>query len=186
MSEQFLHDARRLIKTGEGSIPHMYLDSVGKVTVGVGNMLPDAHAALALPFVVKENGAPASPAQIQDEFNLVLRQEPRHPAPYYSRYCDLMLTDEEINALLDRRIDDFEAGLRQQFQHFDQFPEQAKLGMLDMAFNLGISGLVSKFPAFTRAARSADWETCAIECKRKQVQTSRNETVKQLFLSCTG
>ena len=30
--EDFIKGRRELIKRGEGSIPHMYLDSVGKVT----------------------------------------------------------------------------------------------------------------------------------------------------------
>jgi GH24 family phage-related lysozyme (muramidase) len=36
----------------EGSIPWMYNDTAGKVTVGVGLMLPDAVAAAHLPFAI--------------------------------------------------------------------------------------------------------------------------------------
>jgi len=38
------------LKTFEGCVPWMYRDTAGKVTVGVGLMLPDAAAACALPF----------------------------------------------------------------------------------------------------------------------------------------
>ena len=38
----------------EGSVPWMYLDTVGKVTVGVGSMLPDARAAGTLRFLIGE------------------------------------------------------------------------------------------------------------------------------------
>ncbi len=41
---------REIIKAGEGSIPHMYLDTVGRVTVAVGNMIPTAAAAEPLTF----------------------------------------------------------------------------------------------------------------------------------------
>ena len=50
----------------EGSIPWMYRDTVGKVTVGVGVMLPDAPAATALPFKIA--GHPASATEIAAEF----------------------------------------------------------------------------------------------------------------------
>ena len=39
------------LKVSEGEIPHLYLDTVGAVTVGVGNMLPGAAAAQKLEFV---------------------------------------------------------------------------------------------------------------------------------------
>ena len=38
------------LKIFEGSIPFMYVDSTGNVTVGVGNMLPNAAAAQKLAF----------------------------------------------------------------------------------------------------------------------------------------
>jgi len=38
------------LKTFEGCVPWMYRDTVGRVTVGVGLMLPDAAAACALPI----------------------------------------------------------------------------------------------------------------------------------------
>jgi len=42
-------------------------------------------------------------------------------------------------------------------------------------------GLVSKFPSFTRAARAQRWRTCAQECQRTGIGTSRNAMTKQLF-----
>jgi len=47
----------------------MYRDTVGKVTVGVGLMLPDAKAAEALPFIVGTR--PATPQEIAAEFTRV-------------------------------------------------------------------------------------------------------------------
>lgn len=186
MNEPLRGNARRLIKSGEGSVPHLYLDITGNVTVGVGNLLMNVQAALRLPFIVEATGAPASPAQIESEFNRVARQEAGHPASYYEQFCRLRLPDREIDALLDRRIDEFEAGLRRHFDNFDGFPEQVRLAMLDMAFNLGIAGLINKFPSFARAASAGDWATCARECRRRQVQDTRNEAVKRLFLSAVG
>ena len=39
--------------TYEGIYPHMYLDTKGLVTVGVGKMLPNVKSAIALPFYDK-------------------------------------------------------------------------------------------------------------------------------------
>ncbi len=50
-----------------------------------------------------------------------------------------------------------------------------------MAFNLGVTGLVNKFPTFTRAAREGDWGKCADECRRRGISDERNEKTKELF-----
>lgn len=175
---------RQLIKAGEGCIEHLYLDSVGKVTVGVGNMLPDVTAAQALAFVDRETGDPASEAMIAAEFELLSQQEADHIASYYRQFTGLILEPPTIDQLLDRRINGFLGGLRRNFEGFDTLPDPAQLGLMDMAFNLGSSGLINKFPTFTRAVRAGDWQTCAKECRRRGIQDSRNAEVRELFLSC--
>ena len=37
----------------EGKIPHMYLDTKGYVTVGIGHLLKDVAAAQKVPFLVR-------------------------------------------------------------------------------------------------------------------------------------
>jgi GH24 family phage-related lysozyme (muramidase) len=181
--DTFASRRRELIKHGEGSISHMYLDTVGKVTVGVGNMLPDADAAAQLPFYFRDTGTPASETEIREEFDRIEQEEPARLASWYKQHTRLDLSDEAIDQLLDGRIDDFEAGLLRDFNDYDAFPEAAKIGLMDMAFNLGNSGLVNKFPSFTRAARAMDWETCAAECRRRDVSDARNEEARGLFES---
>jgi len=46
----YLEQSLEKLKEFEGSVPWMYRDTVGKVTVGVGFMLPNAEAAQALAF----------------------------------------------------------------------------------------------------------------------------------------
>ena len=186
MDDALKIQVRQLIKTGEGCIEHMYLDSVGKVTVGVGNMLPDATAAQALPFLYRESKEAAEAEAVSREFELLLAQEPDHVASYYKQFTTLVLDARAIDLLLDRRINGFVGHLRRNFDGFDDFPEAAQLGLVDMVFNLGSSGLINKFPTFTRAARAHDWQSCAAECRRRGISEARNKEVKGLFLSCLG
>ncbi len=102
----------------------------------------------------------------------------------YQQYTNLILTDEAIDALLNSRIDGFEKQLKVDFPKFDAYPESAMLGILDMAFNLGNSGLVNKFPSFTAAALNEDWSSCERECNRRGISDSRNTEVKNLFREC--
>ena len=175
---------KSLILRGEGSVDHMYLCSAGKVTIGVGNMLPNAEAAGKLPFHFRQDNNRANINLITDEFILISKQEKGKKAKYYEKFCHLYLPHEEILKLLDHRLDEFGKRLRMDFPGFDNFPDNAKLGLFDMAFNLGNHGLVNKFRNFTRAARSQDWSTCATECKRNGISDSRNQEVRELFEAC--
>ena len=100
------------------------------------------------------------------------------------QYTKLILVDDELDQLLDRRIDEFETGLVKDFPQYERYPEAARLGMLDMAFNLGNWGLVNKFPSFTRAARAEDWAECRAQCTRTGIANSRNKEVEVLFDEC--
>lgn len=180
----FADRQRALIRSGEGSIPHMYLDTEGYVTVGVGHMMPSAADAQTLPFVHRDTGNAATADEIATDYNAVKARPygQSYTAHSFEPYTKLILPDNEIDALLDRRIAEFETGLRNDFDGFDDYPDRARLGLLDMAFNLGNSGLVDGFPSFTAAARAGDWAACAKECHRKGIRETRNEEVKQLFV----
>jgi GH24 family phage-related lysozyme (muramidase) len=185
MTPQFNDEARAIIKRGEGSVAHMYLDTVGKVTVGVGNMLASAEAACELPFVHSDTLAAADDPQIIDEYRLLQQQPSGLKASRYRQYTQLILTGGEIDVLLDQRIAGFVKQLQTDFPGYEDYPLPAQLGLLDMAFNLGNHGLISKFPTFTRAARNKDWATCENECQRRGIADWRNSEVKALFQQST-
>lgn len=182
----YQEELRELIKKGEGSIDHMYLDTVGKVTVGVGNMLPNAAAAEALPFVVRDSGAQASAGQIAADFDAVSAAEPGKVASSYKSATRLSLPEAEIDALLDRRLAGFEDGLVRDFPDYPAYPAPARMALMDMAFNLGNQGLVSKFPSLTRAAKQQDWMECAAQCRRRGIADSRNQETHDLFVQAAG
>jgi len=172
-----------LIKTGEGSVSHMYLDTVAKVTVGVGNLLPDVVSAQALPFLQRDNNDPASPQQIEEDFHRVAEQQAGKLASSYQKYTRLYLPEEDINSLLSRRIADFEAALAVDFMGYSQYPETAQKALMDMVFNLGNRGLIEKFPSLTRAVREQNWEKCAKQCHRRGISEARNDEVYALFMA---
>lgn len=179
----FEETCRALIKKGEGSIPYMYLDTRGFVTVAVGNLLRTVADAQALAFVRRDTTEAASAEEIEADYNAV-KDRPYgqgYPASSFKAYTSLDMPEAEIDALLDRRIAKFEAGLRDDFPAFDSYPETARLGLVDMVFNLGNHGLVTKFPTFTAAARNRNWAACAEECRRRGISPARNEEVKHLF-----
>jgi len=176
--------ARQIIKGGEGSINHMYLDTVGKVTVAVGNLIPNAKLATEHRFVVRNSGDMASHEQITTDYESVSGQDAGRIASYYKQFTVLILPEEDINKLLDQRMDEFEEQLTRDFNGFESYPAAAQIGILDMAFNLGNNGLVNKFPGFTAAARQQDWGSCIEQCHRRGISEHRNDETKSLFKEC--
>ncbi len=85
----------------------MYRDTVGKVTVGVGLMLPDARAAEALPFVLGARAA--TPEEIACEYARVDAMTLGHASAFYKISTSLELTQKTIDAKLKSVLEGFEA-----------------------------------------------------------------------------
>lgn len=175
---------RRLVREAlyrfEGRIPHMYLDTVGKVTVGVGHMIPSAASAARLPFL-DEQGVPSGRAVIEAEYATVLRQTKGLVATAYRRHTRLHLAPAEIDRLTDQHLKSFERELGLVYRDFNQFPSPVKLALMDMIFNLGMPGLRTAWPRFNRAVRESDWATAATQSNRAGIQPERNDYVRRLF-----
>jgi len=165
----------------EGSVPYMYVDTAANVTVGVGNLLANIASAQALAFVVRPTDgsdpslAPAAtPDQIAADFANVIAQPKGENYPYYEPYTTILLPEAAIQALLLSRVQGFTTELIGAFPDFNAYPDEACAALFDMAFNLGLEGLLTKFPHFTQAVRNQDWATAAAQCTRGGIQASRN------------
>jgi GH24 family phage-related lysozyme (muramidase) len=172
-------DFNKEIKVSEGSIPHMYLDTVGKVTVGVGNMLPDVASAQKLAFINRKTLMPATKDEIKTDFETVSKLTKGRIASFYKSSTALDLPSSVIESLLNNRIDGFKRELKLRFPNFETYPMTVQFALLDMAFNLGTNGLVSKFAKFKKAIEDKDWKNAASESRRPQVSSARNATVKK-------
>lgn len=172
-----LERARRF----EGAIPHLYLDTVGAVTVGVGRMLPSAAATAKLIFIRNVDSKLASELEKKDEWELISSKEKGKSAGWYKQFTSLHLSESAIDTLLTEDMTRVQSRLQANFPDFDRFPSSAQEGLLDMVFNLGESGLMNKFPKFVDAVKKQDWKTASSECKRSGIPQSRNEEVKKLF-----
>jgi GH24 family phage-related lysozyme (muramidase) len=174
---------KQMLIENEGSIEHMYLDTVGKVTVGVGHMIPGELEAQRINFVVRGTMRPATTLQISSEFGTVGRQRPAMTAASYRQFTTLDMTPDAIDSLLDSDIAIMEAGVRANFFNYDSYPAPAKDALLDMAFNLGVHGLVAHFPHLKAGADSQNWRICAAQCRRNGISDTRNQKTMDLFLA---
>jgi GH24 family phage-related lysozyme (muramidase) len=177
----YLEQSLAKLKEFEGCIPWMYRDTVGKVTVGVGLMLPDAKAAEALPFVVGTR--PATPQEIAAEFTRIDTMPIGHASAFYKSPAPLELTQQTIDAKLTSVLEGFEADLRGQLPHYETLPDGVKMALLDMIYNLGPAGLFKDFPHLIAAVDAGDWAQAAERCIRRGPSAARNAWTRQQFLS---
>jgi GH24 family phage-related lysozyme (muramidase) len=183
------------LKEFEGSVPYMYLDTAGNVTVGVGNLLPDSAAARKLPFEWPPDPSaeppvaaarPATADEIQADFDTVSKQPPGRGLHYYQQVTRLRLPEAAIDAVLESRVAEFSASLTASFPDFTLYPEGVCAALFDMAFNLGLHKLTSGFPTFTNAVRARDWTTAARECRRGGIGERRNVWTRAQFEQAAG
>lgn len=170
-------------KRFEGVINHMYLDSKGFVTVGVGYLLPNADSASKLTFVLKSNGNPATKTEKESDWNTISQQEKNHQPAYYDQFAKLKLNQEDINTYLDQKLQSCEKELMNLFteSEYSHYPQKAQEALLDMIFNLGLTQFINKFPNLVNAVKKKDWKTAANECHRLGISESRNNEIKELF-----
>src|ERR1700756_1703618 len=129
----YLEQSLTKLKEFEGCVPWMYRDTVGKVTVGVGLMLPDAKAAQALPFVFGTRSG--TPEEIAAEYARVDAMPMGLASAFYKTPTSLTLAQHTIDAKLDSVLTGFEADLRVPFPRYDTPPDGVKMALLDMIYN---------------------------------------------------
>lgn len=163
----------------EGSTTWMYLCPGGKVTIGVGHALPRLADAMELPFMAA--GLLADAKQIEHDYNVIANMPPGRTAWSYRPYSPCRLPQQTVDEMLNADVAEFVEALNSMFAHFADMPANVQLGLLDMAFNLGIHGLARKFPKFVAAIKAGDWRTASIECHRHGISVERNGETARLF-----
>jgi GH24 family phage-related lysozyme (muramidase) len=165
----------------EGKVSHMYLDSKGLVTVGVGHLLKDLASAQKLNFK-KSNNMLASKGEIKADYDAVKKQSKNRIASFYKKHVVLKLLDVDMNALTNKHIDSFEGELKRIFSDFSTYPTEVKFALFDLIFNVGMTDLNNKWPNFKAAIKAKDWTKAAKESNRKSpISAERNKYVKDLL-----
>lgn len=180
----------------EGSIPYMYLDSLGYVTVGVGKMLPTPSSALLLKFVHQKGKSRATPAEITAAYMSVRASAGNRPAASYRKLTDLDLAPGEADRLLTDELQTAEDGCRTLFPAWNRFPLAAQLALLDMVYNMGPGQALTQaqrragqrehglfqFHRLRASVAKEDWAAASRECERQGIQRSRNFWTRDKFL----
>lgn len=174
----------------------MYLDVLGLVTTGVGNLIDPMAPALVLAWVHKLDATPATRAEVVAEWNIVKNAQPMRKlgGGAFARLTTLMLTDAAIDALVLERLMLDEAGIKSGYSAWETYPANVQTAMLSMVWAMGAGRIVPcpafQYPHFRLAVLDADWAAAADQCKMDETGNPglvpRNVANKKLFLAAAG
>jgi GH24 family phage-related lysozyme (muramidase) len=194
----------------EGHTKHLYIDSRGLVTAGVGNLLdatprvPPWAPALEL-FWRLPDGRVATDAEVVAQWRTlksyavpertVAEWRNRHgdkPLPLQLRggatkemqsITTIRLSPAAVEALVRKRLFEMAGTIRAQFSTWDSWPADAQCGLLSVAWARGPSGFATAFPRMTAALRIRDWEGAARECELRGGYEDRDAANRRCFLA---
>lgn len=157
----------------EGTVPWLYLDVLGLVTVAIGVLVDPMWLATSLPFVDKDTGAPAGQVEIADEWMRIknhkeLAQKGHRAA---QSLCQLRLTTDGVHRVVVRKLDQMAEHLGRRFPGIALWPVAAKIAVLSVSWACGPG---FRFPKLEAALLASDFATAAEEC---EINTAGNPGV---------
>ena len=163
----------------EGVIPHLYKDSKGYMTCGVGFLVPTETDCLRLPWSPNVEAALADYRQVQS-------QPKGYVAGHYRAFCKAYLKPDIMRQLFDVKVDGFRRQLRRAGWRLERYPEPVVIALVDIVFNTGITG-INAFVNLRAAVDAGDWARAANECHRKPpVSAERNDATRALFVKAAN
>ena len=193
LNAQVKTEVSKNIEAYEGRIPHLYLDTVGKVTVGIGHMIPNKVAMASVPMFKKGKNnllVAASLAEKHTEYDTIKKQPfgKRYGASYYKKHTTLTMKDADINTQRDKHIMSFYKELTGYYstangfnKAFDAMPVEVQKALFDMVFNLGITKLKNQYVNMNGFIKSEKWKDAAKQSNRLGISGTRNKYVADLF-----
>lgn len=147
----------------EGSVPFFYCDIKGLVTIAIGNLVDPREAAIGLPMM-RPDGTAATWEEIAMAWDDVkARQDLKmRGGMAYRDVTTLRLTDEGISTVVHRKLSQVDEHLSNRFAQWAQWPADAQLGTLSMAWACGPA---FHFPHWELAALAGDWFLAASESR---------------------
>lgn len=177
----------------EGKTDHLYLDTNGYPTIGIGHCVANLAAFTQLAMIRISDGEPASEQEKIAEYQTIKQKPAGYNASWYHAFCKLRLPEQTINSIHEEHLRCFHHELRQVFKRsrgyncdFEQLPSPVQIALFDLAYNVGTTNLQHKWPKLHQAIKQQNWQLAAQESNRKGIQAARNEHIKSLFLSAAG
>lgn len=200
------------LKTTEGLVYHLYLDTNGYVTVGYGHMMEHVGLALTLPFqtamarteaarelfsqlqmppvatgisqYMKMGARRATQDEIKKDWNAVKAQPfgLHVPASSFKEYTECWLLKQDIEDLFDQDLQEHVLSIKQYV--FPDFDTLPQAAQ-EAIFDMEFNmgpTTLNKFTHFKKAVNARDWDGAANSCHRITPDEDRNVWTKNVLL----
>lgn len=166
----------------EGRVHHLYLDVKCLPTTGVGNLVETLLDVLALPWK-RPDGSRAGRNEIVAMYETVLNHKELAPkgGMIFAKLTNLRLTDEDVDELVDQRLEMNHATLLRRMPNIADWPADAELFIHSWAWAVGAA---AKYPRMIEALNEKRFDDAARECTiNPQIGTivKRNEWNRRLL-----
>lgn len=167
----------------EGVVPWLYLDTKGNVTIAVGKLVPTLGVADSLPLKIFSDSTIASSDQIASDWSRIKSMPfgPKYGNRYFHAKTSVYMIDSDINALLSFTIQPILTELKAVFIAWSSYVSGVKQVVVDMAYQLGVTGLQDDFPQFCLDIKAEKWADAAAESHRRDANADRNLWASRLL-----
>ena len=179
-------DIIAFIQEHEGLKNHMYLDSKGNVTIGMGENLSSKKMLENTKFIIRDpvKGTlrPATLQEVDEIYERIKTMPVGHVADWYKFSTDPIISNGEAARLARAHLRQDIQSLKNKFPDFQKYPTSAQKALLDMEYNLGPQKFnKTNWKNLFSVVKAKDWQTAARESHRKGISENRNIAIQQLF-----
>lgn len=163
----------------EGYATHMYLDSKGYVTIGIGILLKHASSAsdFGVSFINRKTGKSATSKEVEQEWKNIHKLSKGRTLSYYFNNSSLDADEALLQVKFDELMQNALRDAKKFYPKYDLLPTPAQFALWDMSFNLGYSKL-TKYQNLKKALEENDFEKASLESRRNGVQPKRNYDIQ--------
>jgi GH24 family phage-related lysozyme (muramidase) len=177
----------------EGFVPHMYIDALGWVTTGMGNLIDPISTALGLPWKNRD-GSRASQQQIIDAWNAVDSQRSDakgqkqtsgpavHGGGSQGNLTNIHITKADVQQIVAAKLKSNEDYVMAHLPAFAKAPAPAQLAVHSMSWAMG-PGFAGTWPAFRDAFNKGDYATAANQSHMQGVGIDMRNMANKLLLT---
>ncbi len=166
-----------MTRSFEGDTNFMYLDVLGYVTTGFGNMIDTPRAALALPWK-RPGGELATRDEVVSAWSVVRNRQDMRKAGggHFASLTTLRLDADGVATLVARTIASNDVSLHRRYRDFADWPACARMACHGLAWACGTG---YRFPAMDTALVAGDFLTAAEEIELTKASNPGNDLRKR-------
>ncbi len=169
----------------EGNVPHIYLDTKGNITSGVGYNVDNKDIFMNIPW--KNQNRFATQEEKETAYNkfMELKREKKYGknvgAGAFKKYSPLTMDEDMCTNAMDKHVQKAVEYLDKRYPWFRNLSPERQAAIIDIHYNTG-KFTKDEFPKFIEAAERNDFAEMAKQSHRKDIQKKRNDTIYQWLM----